>query len=150
MHKILTCLFKFYYLYYVAKYKLRLSNFNGYMVRITGRGAVSLNNSSYISFSSRIHVEIGTNLIVGKNVSIGHRAQIYTIGLDPTNHIFGKKLMKKGDVIIHDNVVIGYNVFIGPNLTIGENSIIGANSVITTSIPSHSIVTAQMKTVSLK
>ena len=48
-------------------------------------------------------------------------------------------LVKKGDIIIEDNVWIGTNVTIMPGVTVGRCSIIGAGSIVFDNVDSFSI-----------
>jgi len=143
LYRIITWIFKIFYLSYLFKYKLSLRNFNGYMIRLSGDGIISMKTSSYISFGSRIHADKDTKVLIGEKVSIGHRAQLYTTSIDTNSHLFGLEKIICGDIVIEDNVIIGYNVFIGPNVIIGKGSVIGANVVLVSSVSEYTIVTSK-------
>lgn len=137
MHRIIEWLFRFTtYAYIKRKYpeaqKLR---FNGVFINITGGGVFLCGENSYISHFSRMHIEEGTTLSLGDNVSIGHNVRVYTSKASSRSIINGeRKKILKSNVSIGSNVLIGANVYIGPGVNIAPGVVVGTNSVVVKSI----------------
>lgn len=126
---------------YRRKYRLNSTfRFNGYLIRLSGDGAIEVGNNSYISYYSYLNVTRGTRLVIGESVSIAHNVRIYTSSFDTEKFILEQcKINVLGDVTIGSNVLIGSNVYICPGVTIGDNVVIGANSVVTKDISPMSV-----------
>jgi len=137
MNKILYWLFCLTsYPYFKFKYpQSRNLKFNGYFIQIFGSGTLECGKGSYVSFFTRIFIDEDTKFKVGDNVSISHNVRIYTSKIDSRTLIKdGRKILKKGNVVIGNNVLVGANVYIGPGIEICDNVLIGANSVVNKSI----------------
>ena len=131
MNRLLIILFYPSYLFYKVKYKIYNFRFNGYLIRITGDGVITVGKDSYISFYSSLYLTKGTLLKIGSGVSIAHNVKIYTSTFDAEVLVkSGEKIERKGSVTIGDNVLIGTNSFILPGVNICSNVVIGANSVV--------------------
>ena len=133
---------------YSLKYNLKWK-FNGPGIRIIGNGGITVGAGGYVSRGSQIVLEEGCTVNIGKNVTIGHHVMIYTSGRDALTHIQGFSKIRKGNVVIEDNVTIGTGVFISPGVTVGANSFIGANVSVSRNIPSNSILSVAIKQQSL-
>ncbi|SCW52730.1 galactoside O-acetyltransferase [Ruminococcaceae bacterium YRB3002] len=77
------------------------------------------------------HIYIGTNVMVGPNVTFA-----------TASHPIDAELRDRGlqfnrDIHIGDNVWIGANVVVVPGVTIGKNTVIGAGSIVTKDIPDN-------------
>jgi len=84
---------------------------------------ITIGENSNIQDGSVLHTDVGVQLTIGKNVTVGHQAMLHgcTIG---------------------DNTLIGINAVILNNAVIGSNCIIGANALIPEGkvIPDNSMV----------
>lgn len=137
MNRLVYYLFRFTsYLFYKLKYPgIKNLRFNGYFISVAGEGEFFSGSNSYISFYTRVHLEKGTKVVIGDNVSIGHNVRIYTSKLDADKLVKnGVKSRILGDVHIGNNVLVSGNVYIGPGVTICDDVFIGANSVVPYSI----------------
>lgn len=93
-------------------------------------------------------IDHGTGIVIGETAEIGNNVKIYqgvTIGALSTRE--GQKLHgKKRHPTIEDNVTIYAGASIlGGNTTIGHDSVIGANAFITSSVPSNTKVTKELR-----
>lgn len=93
---------------------------------------VFINSGTIIS--SRKHIKIGDNTIMGPNV------MIYDHDHDYRNSLHG---FVEGEIEIGRHVWIGANACILKNVVIGDHCVIGAGTVVTKSIPPYSIVYGQ-------
>ena len=84
---------------------------------------ICINDGSNIQDCCVIHTDENHEVIIGKNVSIGHSAVVH-------------------GATIEDNCVIGMNATIMNGSVIGKGSIVGANTLVTTNkkIPENSLV----------
>ena len=131
MNRLLIILFYPSYFFYKVRYKIFSLRFNGYLIRISGKGEINVGANSYVSFYSALYLTKGTTLTIGSCVSIAHNVKIYTSTFDANKlYKYGTKIEKKGDVNIGDNVLIGTNSFVLPNVSICSDVVIGANSVV--------------------
>lgn len=96
-----------------------------------------------INFGLFIHslkpmVEIGARCALAANISLvpDSNPNMSSLGY---NRFVKENYIKKGIIVIQDDVWIGSNVVILPGITIGNNSIIGAGSIVTKSIPPYSV-----------
>lgn len=84
--------------------------------------SIVIGKNSNVQDGSILHTDEGINLIIGDNVSIGHKAMLHgcTVG---------------------DNTIVGMGATIMNRAVIGSNCIIGANALILENkvIPDHSI-----------
>lgn len=84
-------------------------------------------------------IEIGDNLLTGKNVTITDNSHGSTdfehLSVEPIL----RPLVSKGPVKIGNNVWIGDKVTILPNVTIGDGAVIAANAVVTKDVPAYSM-----------
>ncbi len=84
-------------------------------------------------------IEIGDNLLTGKNVTITDNSHGSTgfehLSVEPIL----RPLVSKGPVKIGKNVWIGDKATILPNVTIGDGAVIAANAVVTKDIPAYSV-----------
>lgn len=85
-------------------------------------------------------IEIGDNLLTGKNVTITDNSHGSTdfehLSIEPIL----RPLVSKGPVKIGNNVWIGDKATILPNVTIGDGAVVGANTVVTKDVPAYSVV----------
>lgn len=104
---------------------------------IIGDGC-AFGSANHITAINRI--EIGKNVLTGKNVLITDNSHGTTdrgqLDLPPRK----RHLFSKGPVIIEDNVWIGDKASILPGVRIGRGSIIGTGAVVTKDVPAHSLV----------
>lgn len=95
----------------------------------------------YVHITSINHIEIGSNVLMGRRVTISDNSHGRNLSKDeiqiPPNQ---RKIYSKGGVIIEDNVWIGDKATILAGVKIGYGAIIGANSVVTKDVPSYSVV----------
>lgn len=82
--------------------------------------------------------QIVGDVTIGENCSIASNVNIWANTHDKKRNSLDK--VKKGKIIIGNNVWIGSNCFIRENIKIGNNCILGANSVITKNVPNNQIV----------
>lgn len=97
------------------------------------------NIGSYNHITAIDCIEIGNNVLTGKNVLItdNSHGEITLEDLNiPPSH---RPPYSKGKVVIEDNVWIGDKATILPNVRIGRSAIIGANSVVTKDVPPFSV-----------
>lgn len=84
-------------------------------------------------------IEIGDNLLTGKNVTITDNSHGSTdfehLSIEPIL----RPLVSKGPVKIGNNVWIGDKATILPNVTIGDGAVIAANAVVTKDIPAYCV-----------
>lgn len=84
-------------------------------------------------------IEIGDNLLTGKNVTITDNSHGSTdfehLSVEPIL----RPLVSKGPVKIGKNVWIGDKATILPNVTIGDGAVIAANAVVTKDIPAYCV-----------
>ena len=133
MDRALTILFHvFYYYWYRRRYELGAGfRFNGYFIRMRGKGRIVAGKNCYVSYFSYLNIISGTKLTLGENVSIAHNVRIYTSGFDVKEFLLsGTKIERNMDVYIGNNVLIGSNSFITPGTVIGDNCIVSANTVV--------------------
>lgn len=93
-------------------------------------------------------IDHGTGIVIGETAEIGNNVKIYqgvTIGALSTRE--GQKLHgKKRHPTIEDNVTIYAGASIlGGDTIIGHDSVIGANAFITSSVPSNTKVTKELR-----
>lgn len=95
----------------------------------------------YVHITSINHIEIGSNVLMGRRVTISDNSHGRNLSKDeiqiPPNQ---RKIYSKGGVIIEDNVWIGDKATILAGVKIGYGAIIGANSVVTKDIPPYCVV----------
>jgi len=80
-------------------------------------------------------IEIGNDVAISSGVKIYSHSNDYK---DKTKLI--RKQVRKGKVIIGNNVLIGANAVILPGVKIGDNTVIGAGAVVTKNVPKNTIV----------
>ena len=109
-------------------------------VRIGSPSGVEISSFVNVNYGSSIGGDGGVE--IGNYVLIGPRCQILS-----ANHEYSdwKKPnscqgIRKGKIIIEDDVWIGANVVVLPNVKIGRGAIVGANSVVTKNIAPYAIV----------
>lgn len=79
-------------------------------------------------------------LKIGNNVAVSSGVKIYSHSNDYKNKTkLFREQVKKGEIIIGNNVLIGANVVILPGIKIGNNSVIGAGAVVTKNISNNSL-----------
>lgn len=71
------------------------------------------------------NVELGENILIRQNVTLGRRGGDHISDSQP---------------ILHDNVRLGAGAVILGNVTVGKNAVVGANSVVLDDVPSNSVV----------
>lgn len=116
--------------------------FNGKDIELYGEGKIIIGKNSYIGNRSSICSVKDCFVKIGDNVSISHNVRIYTCNRISEDVIKNRKevRVKKGNVIIGNNVTIGANSFIKEDIKIGDNVVIGANTVVSKNIPSNCVV----------
>lgn len=84
---------------------------------------ITVGNGTNVQDCSVLHTDPGCPLVIGNNVTIGHKAVLH-------------------GCLVEDGCLIGINAVILNNARIGENCLIGANALITDSkvIPPNSLV----------
>ncbi len=106
-----------------VRLKKNASVWFGVTIRGDMPNVIEVGENSNIQDNSVLHTDHGIDLIIGKNVTVGHKAMLHgcTVG---------------------DNSLIGIGSIILNNVTIGSNCIIGANSLIPEGkvIPDNSLV----------
>jgi len=87
------------------------------------QNSIEIGEGSNIQDCCVIHVDVDNNVMIGKNVSIGHAAMVH-------------------GATIQDNCLIGIHATVLNGAVIGSGSIIGANALVTTGmkIPNNSLV----------
>ncbi len=144
MNIALTLYRKYWNLIYSSfkrKYKIPKDfKFNGTGTILSGEGKITISSNSYIGRNCYLQAKKGSEIRIGKKVSISHNVYIYTAN-KLSNQDLSKNILNKsqGDVIIGDFVWIGAFVFIKEGVRIGHNSVVGAHSVVTKDIPANSI-----------
>ena len=106
--------------------KVRLENNASVWFNAVIRGdnaLISVGENSNIQDGAVLHTDPGIPLIIGKNVTVGHKVMLHGCH-------------------IGDNSLIGINSVILNNVEIGNNCLIGANTLLTegTKIPDNSLV----------
>lgn len=79
-------------------------------------------------------------VVIGNNVMIGPKVQIYTAQHPLEAEIRNTYLEWTSPVTIKDNVWIGGGVILCPGVTIGANAVIGAGSVVVKDVPADVVV----------
>ncbi len=82
--------------------------------------------------SAALRIDIGSNVGVGKNVTVVDHLHDYTVIDQP---ILYAPLSPPGPIVIEDDAFIANNCVIAPGVTIGRHSFIGANSVVLGDVP---------------
>lgn len=85
-------------------------------------------------------IEIGDNLLTGKNVTITDNSHGFTDFEDLSIEPILRPLISKGPIKIGNNVWIGDKATILPNIIIGDGAVIGANAIVTKNVPAYSVV----------
>lgn len=120
---------------------------NTHFVSVAG-GHLKIGNA--VAFNRNCIVVCRDEIIIGNNIIFGPNVVIYDhdheFGINGVIH--GK--YKTGSVRIFDNCWIGANVTILRGTTIGEGSVIGAGSVIKGTIPPHSVVYSDNRTLMIR
>lgn len=98
-------------------------------------GKISIGENVYINsnctFLDNAPINIGTNTLIGPNVSIC----TVTHGVNPSER--HTNVIKP--IRIGNNAWVGAGTVILPGVSIGDNSVIGANSVVNCDVPSNSL-----------
>lgn len=84
-------------------------------------------------------IEIGDNLLTGKNVTITDNSHGSTELVDLLIEPVLRPLISKGPIKIGNNVWIGDKATILPNVTIGDGAVIAANAVVTKNVPAYAV-----------
>jgi maltose O-acetyltransferase len=77
------------------------------------------------------------SVTIGRNVSIGPRATILTLGHDPRSPVFCDM---GGDVVIEDYCWIGFGAIILPGVRLGIGSVVAAGAVVCADVADYDIV----------
>ncbi len=108
--------------------------------RIEGKGKFFIGSNSGIGDYGIVrtsnYVKIGKNVLIGPRIFISDSDHSFE---DIEKPIYLQSI-KKGEVIIGDDIFIGANVTILQDVTIGDGSIIGAGTVVTKDVPEYSVV----------
>jgi acetyltransferase-like isoleucine patch superfamily enzyme len=109
-----------------------------FMPEIVIADGCAFGSENHITAINRI--EIGHNVLTGKNVLITDNSHGTTghaeLDLPPRQ----RPLYSKGPVIIGDNVWVGDKASILPGVRIGCGSIVGTGAVVTKDVPAYSLV----------
>ena len=84
-------------------------------------------------------IEIGDNLLTGKNVTITDNSHGSSNLNDLLIEPVLRPLISKGPIKIGSNVWIGDKATILPNVTIGDGAVIAANAVVTKNVPAYTV-----------
>ena len=105
-----------------VKLKANVSIWPGVIIR-ADNDTITIDENSNVQEGSVFHIDAGTPLYVGKNVTIGHKVMLHgcTIG---DGSLIGMS------ATILNNAVIGKNCIIGAGALIPEGKIIPDNSVV--------------------
>ena len=94
----------------------------------------------YNHISAINYIEIGDNLLTGRNVTICDNNHGDTDFDSLCNAPLSRKLISKGGITIGNNVWIGDKATILTGVTVGDGAVIAANSVVTKDVPAFCIV----------
>lgn len=111
---------------------LRLSKLNIGEMTVINIGINVYSNEEYI-------VDIGNRCAIAANVSFISESGPNFSCLGSLDFV-KQNYIKKGKIIVKDDVWIGHGAVIFPGLTIGEASIIGAGSIVTKNVEPYSVV----------
>ena len=99
--------------------------------------------NNYCSVNCLQGITIGNDTIFGEGVRLYDHNHLFK----DTPSLIREQGMKYGAINIGNNCWIGSNTVILPNVTIGDNVVIGANNIIYKSVPSGTVVKAQVQTI---
>lgn len=114
------------------------SEIRDYTVIEMSNSKMKVGTGSVIGYNSFIQCS-GLLLKIGENSLLGPHVSYIT-----TSHLINdiplkKQPLKRGAIVIGNNVWIGANVTVLLDTMIGDNSVIGANSLVNKSIPENEI-----------
>jgi acetyltransferase-like isoleucine patch superfamily enzyme len=102
-------------------------------------GCVKIGSNTHISDFTIISgvggVEIGNDVAISSRVSIYSHSNDYK---DRTRLV--REQIKRGKVLIGDNVLIGTHSVILPGIRVGKNSVVGAGTIVTRDVPDNCVV----------
>ncbi|MDW7775558.1 MAG: acyltransferase [Methanosarcinales archaeon] len=102
-------------------------------------GTENLEIGDNVSIASFVHIWGGGGVKIGNRVMIGSHVAITSL-----THDYNKRIMfntlKKGKIIIEDDVWIGTHSVILPGVLIGKGAVVGAGSIVTKDVKPYSIV----------
>jgi len=110
---------------------LRLSKLNIGGMTVINIGINVYSNEEYV-------VDIGNRCAIAADVSFIYESGPNFSCLDDLDFV-KKNYIKKGKIIVEDDVWIGHGTVIFPGLTIGKGSIIGAGSIVTKNVEPYSV-----------
>ncbi len=104
----------------------------------TWHGDVILKDGASIGIGSIVMgpVLIGKGSACSQNCFINGQSHLY----EDVSKNFMRQGVKKGQVVIGNNVWIGANSIVLPGARIGDNSVIGAGSTVIEDVPAYSVV----------
>lgn len=108
-----------------------------------------------VSIQTNVHIIAHCNVIIRKNVGIGHRCFISDAHhpfMDVHDPLPIRKRLSTAQsfVEIGEGALIGHGTFIAPNVRIGKGSVIGANSVVRKNIPDYCVAAGNPAKIELK
>ncbi len=106
---------------------------------------VFMGNGTFSNLGLKTDATEDAPVIIGNNVSIAHNVTFITesnpnnakelIGID----IVKERFVKKGKIVVEDDVWIGGGVIILPGVTIGKCSVVGAGAVVLKDIEPYTV-----------
>jgi len=111
---------------------LRLSKLNIGKMTVINIGINIYSNEEYV-------VDIGSRCAIAADVSFIYESGPNFSYLGNLDYV-KKRYIKKGKIIVADDVWIGHGAVIFPGVIIGKSSIIGAGSIVTKDVEPYSVV----------
>ena len=95
---------------------------------------------SYCFFTTPLHIDLNSDVVIGNRVTIGHDVAIVT-----SAHLVGEPDRRCGKQVpapvrIGDGCWIGAHVLLLPGVVLGDGSIIAAGAVVSSNVEPHTIV----------
>jgi maltose O-acetyltransferase len=119
-------------------------------LRLMGKGPIAgrLHVGAGTIIAPRVTLGLDGDVVIGRNVSIGPGATLYTA----THELgFGSRRMQLAvlarPIVVEDGVWIGMQSLILPGVTVGRGSVVSAGAVVTEDVPPNSLVAGNPATV---
>jgi len=115
------------------------------LLRLSG---ISIGKKTVINWGLNLYNNFDSLVKIGKNCAIAANVSLITESGPNMSELkdipfIQKHYIKKGKILIEDNVWIGANVIVFPGVKIGKNSIVGAGSIVTKDVKPNTIVKGQ-------